>query len=73
MNVNNVPDASGPTVNTLWRTLVVGLMALILISLVFIGILLLRGIDPGVLVTFATAALTGLIGLFVPPAAKSEE
>jgi hypothetical protein len=64
-----VPSPSGPRViGFLWRALVLGLLMILAASLFGIIWTVLDGRDktsPDVLVTVFTAALTGLLGLFV--------
>ncbi len=63
-----IPSPVGPEVNTLWKTLVSGLVAILVLSL---GGIIYTVADaneltsPDVLVTVFSSVLTGLIGLFV--------
>lgn len=63
-----IPSPVGPEVNTLWKTLVSGLVAILALSL---GGIIYTVADaneltsPDVLVTVFSSVLTGLIGLFV--------
>lgn len=65
-----VPAPNKEVTGMLWQTLVVGLVAVLIISLLGIIITVVDGktaTSPDTLVTVFTAALTGLIGLFVTP------
>lgn len=65
----NVPQTRNPkTISSLWQLLVWGMFAVIILSLGLAGWIVLDGnaeTDPQPFFTIATAALTGLLGLFV--------
>ena len=66
-----VPAPTSDQAGPLWKTLVTGLVVILIISLVGIIWTVADGKDttsPDVIVTVFTAALTGLLGLFVKPA-----
>jgi hypothetical protein len=63
-----IPPPSPEAAIGLWRTLVTGLVIVLVLSLIGIMWAVLDGnanTSPDVIVTIFTAALTGLIGLFV--------
>jgi hypothetical protein len=65
-----VPTPSKQVAGVLWKTLVNGLVAVLIISLLGIIYTVVDGntaTSPDTLVTVFTAALTGLIGLFANP------
>lgn len=69
MQANIMPDPQRGTANLLWIVLVAVLSLVILIALVAVWALVADGndkTDPAPLITTGTAALTGLLGLFVP-------
>jgi hypothetical protein len=66
--VASMPPPPPPVVGVLWKSLVWGLLAVLLISLIGIVFTVLdkdANTSSDVLVTVFTAALTGLLGLFV--------
>ncbi len=63
-----IAPPTGEAVNWLWKALVIGLVAVLLLSLAGVVWAVIDGkpaTSPDVLVTLFTATLTGLIGLFV--------
>jgi hypothetical protein len=65
-----VPTPSKEVTGMLWQTLVIGLVAVLIISLlgiIFTVVDANTATSPDTLITVFTAALTGLIGLFVTP------
>jgi hypothetical protein len=65
----------GPDLETsdrLWTAIVYGLLAVLIMALIGLIALLIIGKTPDTVVTVFTAALTGLLGLFVTPPKTSQ-
>ncbi|QDZ13607.1 hypothetical protein [Humibacter ginsenosidimutans] len=68
----NDKGVKGSTVNLLWLILVCTLAAVIVISLLASVLLIALGLDASLIVGIGSAALTGLLGLFVSPSTGGE-
>lgn len=60
-------SAAGSTVNILWLILVCTLAAVIIVSLLATIVLTVMKLDAALIIGIGSAALTGLLGLFVSP------
>lgn len=63
--------ATGSTVNILWLILVCTLSGVIVVSLLGAIVLTILKLDAALIVGIGSAALTGLLGLFVSPSTGS--
>lgn len=64
--LGGVEQPTQRTANWLWKTVVSGLIAVLVIALIGLVAVIVSGKTPDTMVTVFTAALTGLIGLFAP-------
>jgi hypothetical protein len=64
-----IESVQGPsdnaTINMLWKILVITLASVVIISLLAVIALTMMALDPTMVSAIGTAALTGLLGLFV--------
>jgi hypothetical protein len=70
---NGMTSPDQVTADHLWRAVVYGLVGVLTIALVGLLVLLALGKTADAIVTVFTATLTGVLGLFVVPPAKSAQ